>query len=468
MHGEDVLDEVRHVEEDRILRIARAVGVESEHLVVVRLVSLAVPFLRGDAPQLVPRGRFALDDAGVVARLRRADDVVVRRRAAVVARGVVVVHALLGLVESPVDAVDEEVVVAAAVVRLAHRALGVAREAFVDERVAVFVVRPGVVLGRTEVDLLEFVGAFVAEQRMLQRAHAVLAAEEEAERVLRMLRAAAERAADAQSRRNGELVRRVHRIDLLDHRLALPDASVARRVHVDAARAVEHALRVDHERHGARVLGEAAPQALARIGVALRDSSVESVAHRLVVDLLVRREALGHGRILRNHVLVEEIRRGHVVLENRVDVRYSRAHDRGLLDVERFGVAVGRRRADDRRGAVERVIYDRRIVVRAGKREVERRVLPAVRLAERHLGREARASAAAVRRARRGRREVDEHVLGHVVDEFRREVELGVADRVVLRRDLKDVDALYDEQRIDNERLRPERFGGGTRRICRD
>ena len=90
-----------------------------------------------------------------------------------------------------------------------------------------------------------------------------------------------------------------------------------------------------------------------------------------------------------------------------------------------------------------------------------------MRFAERNLRRKARAAAAGIRRAWRGRGEVDVHILGHVVDELRREIELGVADRVVFRRDFERVLAFADQRRVYGELLRLEsvcrrpRRGGG-------
>ena len=323
-------------------------------------------------------------------------------------------------------------VVAAAVVALAHVALAVAREDLVYERLPSAVVRPGVVLLGAEVDLLEFTHAFVAEERVLERAHAVLAAEEEAEGVLRIARAAAEGAADADACGHVELVRGIRRVDLLDLDRTLPFAAVSGRVHVDALRLVEEVLRVDDERDRAHAVREAAAEAQLRVFVfALRDRRVHAVPHRLAVDRLVGREAVRRRRAGGDDLLEEEVRRGRVLLEDRVRVRNRRAHDRRLRDLERTGVAERARAADKRRGAVERIVDDRVGMPRAAERELERGVLVSVRLAERHLRREARPPVRRVRRARRGRGGVDELVVARVPLEHRRDEKLGVVDRVV-------------------------------------
>ena len=440
LRREHVDDEVRHVDVDRQIGIARAVRIESAHEVVVVRIIVSVAFLGRDAPEVLPRRALAFDDAGVVAGLRGAHDVVVRRGALSVALGVVLVHALLGLVQTPVDAVDEEVVVAAAVVALAHVALAVAREDLVYERLPSAVVRPGVVLLGAEVDLLEFTHAFVAEERVLERAHAVLAAEEKAERVLRIARAAAEGAADADAGRHVEFVRGIRRVDLLDLDRTLPFAAVSGRVHVDALRLVEEVLRVDDERDRAHAVREAAAEAQLRVFVlALGDRRAHAVPHRLAVDRLVGRESVRRRRAGGDDLLEEEVRRGRVLLEDRVRVRNRRAHDRRLRDLERTGVAECARAADERRGAVERVVDDRVGMPRAAERELERGVLVSVRLAERHLRREARPTVRRVRRARRGRGGVDELVVARVPLEHRRDEKLGVVDRVVHGDDLERV-----------------------------
>ena len=91
-------DEVRHVDVDRQIGIARAVRIESAHEVVVVRIVFSVALLRRDAPEGLPCRALAFDDAGVVAGLRGAHDVVIRRDALSVALGVVLVHAFLGLI----------------------------------------------------------------------------------------------------------------------------------------------------------------------------------------------------------------------------------------------------------------------------------------------------------------------------------------------------------------------------------
>ena len=72
VRGEDVADEVRDIQKNGIVRIARAVRIEAEHLLEVRLVSRTVAFRRRDAPEFRPRRRVAFDNAGVVTGLRSA------------------------------------------------------------------------------------------------------------------------------------------------------------------------------------------------------------------------------------------------------------------------------------------------------------------------------------------------------------------------------------------------------------
>ena len=163
------------------------------------------------------------------------------------------VAALLRLIEAPILTIDEEVIVAAARMELPHVALRVAREHFVDEgvRIAGFV-GPGEVLRAAQVELVVFARLLVRlarEDIVLERAHAVGAAEEESERMLRVVGVAAVRPTDAQTRRDGEAVGRVERVDLLEHRLALPFLAASGRVDVDAGRAVEEVRRINYERN---------------------------------------------------------------------------------------------------------------------------------------------------------------------------------------------------------------------------
>ena len=130
----------------------------------------------------------------------RLHDVVVVLVAAEVGLAVELLDALLGHVDAPVDAVDVEMMVAAAGVLAPHVALRVAAEDFADERVlGVAVARPGVVLLGPQIEHVELVGPFVAEQRILELRVAVVAAEIEAEGVLRIEVVAAVAAANPQA-----------------------------------------------------------------------------------------------------------------------------------------------------------------------------------------------------------------------------------------------------------------------------
>ena len=88
---------------------------------------------------------------------------------------------------------------------VAQVALQIAAEDFAQERVLhVAVGRPGVVLLGAKVEHVELVDALVAEQRVVELAVAVLAAEVEAEGVLGIEVVAAVAAADPQARVGGE------------------------------------------------------------------------------------------------------------------------------------------------------------------------------------------------------------------------------------------------------------------------
>lgn len=204
-----VVDEVRRVEEHGIGRVARAVRVAPEGAAVDRVGGEARPVHDGHLPEVAPavhRPLVRLDRVGdLFVRVGRGglDHVPVERVAARVGFGEVLVASLLRLVEAPVLAVDEEVVVAAARVEVAHRALRVAAEDLVDERLAAAAfVRPGKVLRAAQVELVVGAGLLPAgvvarEHLGLEAAHAVGAAEEEAQRVLRVVVLAAPAAAKA-------------------------------------------------------------------------------------------------------------------------------------------------------------------------------------------------------------------------------------------------------------------------------
>ena len=437
-----VADHVRRVEEDRVVQVARAVRVEAHRLLVVVRVGGAVALVDGHVPERLPRVDRALHDVRRVAGLRGAHDVVVELGAAVVDRRVVARDTLLGLVDAPVRAVDEQVVVAAAVVGLAERALRITREDVLDEReLRALVVRPGVVLGRAEVDLLEFVRALVAEQRVGELARAVDAAEEQAEGVLRVLRAAAVGAADAEAGRDREFVRPVRRGDLLDHRRALPGAAVAGRVHVDARGRVEEVLRVDHDGDRRDRVGEAREDLFAEVRDRRR---VHSVHHLLAVHAAVQRKAGGRIRVLGQDVLDEEVRRGRVALQDAVRVRHRGADHGRAGDMDRARVAEG---VDRGRRAVQRVVDHTVGLPQAGEREVERLGLVAVRNGELDFGCRGDSAVDVVRGAGRRILEVDEVAAVLLLHDLGREQEVAVVHGVVDARDLEHVRAGAGEGR---------------------
>ena len=124
MRCQQIADEVGDVEVDGEVAVAGAVGVEPADKVVVSFVGTAVALQRV-LVERVPRVGLAFHDAG---RVPVCDLGVVVLVPPEVVRGVVLVDALLGLVDAPVDSVDEEMVVEASVVGLAHVPLRVARE----------------------------------------------------------------------------------------------------------------------------------------------------------------------------------------------------------------------------------------------------------------------------------------------------------------------------------------------------
>ena len=458
MEVDDVVHQVGRVEVYRVFGIARAVRVLSHRLAVVVRVRAGEALVHRHVPERLPGVDRALGGSGHVAGLRGLDDVVHVGVAAVVCLGKVLVAALLRLVETPVVSIDEQVVVAAPRVELAHVALRVACEHFVDEGVllvgAVGAVRPGVVLRGAEVDLLELACALVAKERELKRPVAVVIAEEEPERVLRILRVAAERAADADAARRGEAVGVVRRVDLLHHRGALPFAAVARLgVHVDALDGIEEVARVDHERdRGDRVRKAAEHPVTVR---AVHDALVHAVAHHLAVDRGRGEARRHHAARLLEDVVEEEICRRGVLLEHASLLRNRRADARGGRDMDRSGVGRGGRGG---RRAVERVVDRRRRIVHAGERQVERLGLVAVRNAERHLRRRRTVACRGVRRV--GRRLAEEHefLCGLRDRDLRRDQELGVVGGVVQGGDLEQVVA-------HNEKLRRNGDHDGRQRI---
>ena len=226
--GKHVHGKVRRIEVDWIVRVARTVGVEPHYLVVVGGVCAGISLVDGDVPEIGPCRLIAVHDAGLVvdhaAGVRRAHHVPVFVVAAEVVFAEVPVGALLRLVQTPVRAVDEEVVVAAAVVRLPHVALAVAGEHVLDKRkVATAAKFPRVVLCGAEVYLVEGTHALVAKQLVFKFVFAVVAAEEKAQGVLAASALAAHAAAYAEAGRNGDAGGRgVCGGEHLEHNVPLP------------------------------------------------------------------------------------------------------------------------------------------------------------------------------------------------------------------------------------------------------
>ena len=164
---------------------------------------------------------------------------------------------------------------------LSHGELRVAGELVAHEDAAsVAAERPGVVLGRAQVDAVEDLGAVGAEQRVFQFA-VVLVAEEEAERVLGVVTRSTVTASDPQAHVDLEPLGAV-RVDQLERCRTLPGALVATRVDVDPRCRIKEILCVRDDREGRqrleRVLELRAPRG------AVHDVGVHPVVDDLTVE----------------------------------------------------------------------------------------------------------------------------------------------------------------------------------------
>src|SRR3990172_6712524 len=148
------------------------------------------------------------------------------------------VRAFLGLKKSPVNAVDIEVVIAAAGIRHAHVTLAIAGKNIAEHGVmpasiASFAfVRPGIILACPQVNLVEFAGALIAEQGEIQIRLTVHFAEKEPEGVLGIVRMAAPAAADAQAAIYLKSLAAIG-IEQLDRCRSFPFQAAAKGVHVN-------------------------------------------------------------------------------------------------------------------------------------------------------------------------------------------------------------------------------------------
>ena len=273
-----VVRQIRGIQEDREPRVPGAVRVAAH--------GLQVSLFRKSVSSHLPERFPAVDVAAVDHRHVAVglDDVVVVLVAAEISFGEMLLGPFLELVEAPVMAVQEDVDIAAPGVGFAHLALHVAGEDVAAHDVfpgfvAAFAA-PGVVLGGPDVHLVEFLGAFGAEERILQFGVAVFAAEEETPGVLGVAGTSAgaapdpETAADVEAR--AAVVGEVHQLGV-----ALPVAAVLPGVDVNAGPRVKEVAGARHDgEHGDLLEGR--PHFTAVAG-GLRDAGVHAVVEALVV-----------------------------------------------------------------------------------------------------------------------------------------------------------------------------------------
>ena len=201
------VDQVDGVDEHGVGGVWGAVRVVAEQALVGGVVLLLGEAAGqggvGEVPERVPGVERAVGGLDAAAEVGvDLDRVVVVGVAAEVGGGEVGVGALVDVEQAPVLAVEVEVVAGAVAAGVAGGELHVAGEGVADEDAAgVGLIGPRVVLGAAEVELVELGGGAggVAEQREVEPGGAVAAAEEQAERVLRVVGGAGEAAADAQA-----------------------------------------------------------------------------------------------------------------------------------------------------------------------------------------------------------------------------------------------------------------------------
>ena len=354
-------------------------------------------------------------------------------------------------------------VVAAARVGHAHLALGVAREGLAHESVEIVVLkRPRVVLRRAQVNLVELGGTLAVEEREAQFTFAVNRAEEEAQRVLGIVDAAAERAADAQSRVDVELgCGTARRIDQLHRDRPLPANAVVAGIGVNAGLRPEQVREVGDQRERRDRIGHAGAQPGR---VAVDDRLAHAVFHDVVVHRAVRGPARRGSRALPQHVLQEKPGDGDDALLHalRIDDRGTQRGGGGHGQRGRVELAAGGGRA-----AVERVADLGVRAFGANERGGERRRLVAARLADRDHGRRGGAGAAVRGAGGRGL-EVERMLGGGPPCQCGLDQEVSVGGGLVERGDSQHVGACGEKvgrqdkgQRLDCRRDRAC-GGGGT------
>ena len=238
------------VDQHGIVGIARAVGIEPLHAQVVCVARIRRD-VAGLRPQIPPGVRRSGGCFGLIQRSAGGlDDVVIVVVAAQIRLAVVLLGSLLGLIKSPVLAVDVQVVIAAAGVGLAHVPLQVAGVDVEQKRhLGARLKRPGVVLHGAQVELAKLIDAFVAEQRIIEPLVAVLLAEEKPKGVLGVTAAGAEVAARANPGVDLK-ARSAVGMDQLNRGGALPGLALSTGVHVKTGLRIDQVLHVDDHRNG--------------------------------------------------------------------------------------------------------------------------------------------------------------------------------------------------------------------------
>ena len=157
--------------------------------------------------------------------------------------------AFLRLEEPKIYTIEVEVIVAAAGVGLAHVALGIAVEdvAIIGAQMGhLRPLVPTVLLRGTQIDFIELIDAFVAEQWILQFSCAVLVSEEQAEPMFRVPPLTTVTAADSHAGIYLESLAAV-RVDEFDGGGPFPSGSLLCGVRVDARVGMHPIVQIRHE-----------------------------------------------------------------------------------------------------------------------------------------------------------------------------------------------------------------------------
>ena len=243
---EHVVDQVIHIHQPLVGRVARAVGIVALHTLIfrsrceVRIRRIVQPPPGGDrAVRVVCPAECVVVFYHIVVALVSAEIVRGKRR----------VVPLLRVVEAPVKSVDVKMEKVAAIARLAHRDLRIAAPLIADE-IVLFLPSP-VPRGNLIAAQIELVAnrrALRAEHWILKLRRTVIAAEKQTQRVFRVARIAARSAADSDAAiylKTGRAVR----FDQLDRSSALPLFAVLLWVIVDTALFVEETVQRHYDRN---------------------------------------------------------------------------------------------------------------------------------------------------------------------------------------------------------------------------